>query len=213
MDLVSIPAGRAVMANPVPRDRIFQYSPCRGLSTHPRAMNMQLTVQCWWGIHSASFSRQAKVVTLVIAYTILTKTIYKYQSNYVWKNIWAVIDISIWHLCLQKCKILACNFQMYGEKETGTHLTWFQESWGRHLAAGILVNIFIQQRQVNDIIDPYLIQTIILRIYHDYGDGQSFISCPAPLQKLLTNNYNSLQLCALRIMISQIKSRARKQEC
>ena len=102
MDLVSIPAWRAVLANPVPRDRIFQYSPCRGLSTHPRAMNMQLTVQCWWGIHSASFSRQAKVVTLVIAYTILTKTIYKYQSNYVWKNIWAVIDISIWHLCLQK---------------------------------------------------------------------------------------------------------------
>ena len=58
-----------------------------------------------------------------------------------------------------------------------------------------------------------LIQTIILRIYHNYGDGQSFISCPAPLQKLLTNNYNSLQLCALRIMILQIKSRARKQEC
>ena len=46
MDLVSIPAWREVMANPVPRDKIFQYSPCRGLSTHPRAMNMQLTVQC-----------------------------------------------------------------------------------------------------------------------------------------------------------------------
>ena len=114
MDLVSIPAGRAVMANPVPRDRIFHYSPCRGLNTHPRAMNMQLAVQCWWGIQSASLSRQAKVVSLVIAYTILTKTISKYQSNYVWKNIWGVIDISIWHASLQKWKILACNFQMYG---------------------------------------------------------------------------------------------------
>ena len=70
-----------------------------------------------------------------------------------------------------------------------------------------------QQRQVIDIIDPYLIQTIILRIYHGYGDGQSFLSCPAPLQKFFTNHDNSLQLCVLRIMISQIKSRARKREC
>ena len=41
MDLVSIPASRGVLANPIPRDKIFQYSPCRGLSTHPRAMNTQ----------------------------------------------------------------------------------------------------------------------------------------------------------------------------
>ena len=47
MDLVSIPAGRAVLANPVPRAKIFQYSPCREMSTHPLVMNMQLTVQCW----------------------------------------------------------------------------------------------------------------------------------------------------------------------
>ena len=40
MDLVSIPAGRVVLANPVPRAKIFQYSPCREMSTHPRAMNM-----------------------------------------------------------------------------------------------------------------------------------------------------------------------------
>ena len=42
---------------------------------------------------------------------------------------------------------------------------------------------FIQQ--VIDIIDPYLIQTIILRIYHSYGDCQSFLSFPAPLQQFL----------------------------
>ena len=41
MDLVSIPASRGVLANPIPRDKIFQYSPCRELSTHPRAMNMK----------------------------------------------------------------------------------------------------------------------------------------------------------------------------
>ena len=41
MDLVSIPAGRVVLANPVPRAKIFQYSPCRGLSTHP------LQGECW----------------------------------------------------------------------------------------------------------------------------------------------------------------------
>ena len=67
---------------------------------------------------------------------------------------------------------------------------------------------FIQQ--VIDIIGPYLIQTIILRIYHSYGDCQSFLSFPAPLQKFLPNHDNSLQLCALR---TQSKSRARKREC
>ena len=72
---------------------------------------------------------------------------------------------------------------------------------------------FIQQRQTIDTIDPYQIQPIILRIYHGYGDGQSFLSCAAPFQNFLTNHDNSLQLCALRIMISQIKSRARKREC
>ena len=59
----------------------------------------------------------------------------------------------------------------------------------------------------------HLAVLIILRIYHGYGDGQSFLSCPAPLQKFFTNHDNSLQLCVLRIMISQIKSRARKREC
>ena len=53
---------------------------------------------------------------------------------------------------------------------------------------------FIQQ--VIDIIDPYLIQTIILRIYHSYGDCQSFLSFPALLQQFLPNHDNSLQLCA-----------------
>ena len=40
MELVSIPAGRAVLANPVPRAKIFQCSPCREMNSHPRAMNM-----------------------------------------------------------------------------------------------------------------------------------------------------------------------------
>ena len=40
MDLVSIPAGRAVLANPVPRAKIFQCSPCREMNSHPHAMNM-----------------------------------------------------------------------------------------------------------------------------------------------------------------------------
>ena len=42
MDLVSIPASRGVLANPIPRDKIFQYSPCRELSTHPCAMNSSM---------------------------------------------------------------------------------------------------------------------------------------------------------------------------
>ena len=71
----------------------------------------------------------------------------------------------------------------------------------------------VHQRQVFEIIDPFLIQPIILRIYHGYGDGQSFLSCPAPLLKFLPNHDNSLQLCTLRIMISQIKSSARKRHC
>ena len=62
--------------------------------------------------HSASLSRQAKAVILVLMSLILTKAMNKFQSNYVWKNIWGFIDISIWHVCLQKCKILACNFSM-----------------------------------------------------------------------------------------------------
>ena len=71
-------------------------------------------------------------------------------------------------------------------------------SSGRHFSQH-----FIHQRQVIDVIDPYLIQPIILRIYHGCGDGHIFFSCPAPLQKFLTIRDNSLQLCALRIMISR----------
>ena len=100
-----------------------------------------------------------------------------------------------------------------GKKKLLHTLPDFKKAGGAIQRQAFQSTFFIQQRHLNDIIDPYLIQTIILRIYHDYGDGQSFISCPAPLQKLLTNNYNSLQLCAQRIMISQIKSRAKKQEC
>ena len=62
--------------------------------------------------HNVSFCRQAKVGTLVSAQLFLTKTIHKCPSNHVWKNIWGFIDTSMWHLCLQKCKILAGNLQM-----------------------------------------------------------------------------------------------------
>ena len=41
MDFVCIPASRIGLINPLPRAKIDQSSPCRGLSTHPRAMNTQ----------------------------------------------------------------------------------------------------------------------------------------------------------------------------
>ncbi len=41
MDFVCIPASRIGLTNPLPRAKIDQSSPCRGLSTHPRAMNTQ----------------------------------------------------------------------------------------------------------------------------------------------------------------------------
>ncbi len=66
---------------------------------------------------------------------------------------------------------------------------------------------FIQQ--VIGIIDPYLIQTIILRIYYSYGDCQSFLSFPAPLQQFLPNHDNSLQLCALHTQSKGMGKKAR----
>ena len=41
MDFVCIPASRIGLINPLPRAKIDQSSPCRGLGTHPRAMNTQ----------------------------------------------------------------------------------------------------------------------------------------------------------------------------
>ena len=41
MDLACILASRVGLTNPLPRAKIDQSSPCRGLSTHPRAMNTQ----------------------------------------------------------------------------------------------------------------------------------------------------------------------------
>ena len=93
MDLVSIPAGRVVLANPVPRAKIFQSSPQRQdfpmLSLQrveqPSSRDEHVVDSSMLVRHHAVqvFCRQAKVVTLVIAFLILTKTIHRFRSNYV----------------------------------------------------------------------------------------------------------------------------------
>ena len=46
MDLACILASREGLTNPLPRGKIDQSSPCRGLSTRSQAMNTQLVFQC-----------------------------------------------------------------------------------------------------------------------------------------------------------------------
>ena len=71
----------------------------------------------------------------------------------------------------------------------------------------------VHQRQVFEIIDPFLIQPIILleNLPWLWWRPVLFI-LPCTIAKVPSND-KYLQLCGRRIMIAHSKSRARKQEC
>ena len=90
-------------AHSVQADALWGRSIKFQMKTHHKINTSLLMLREW--TYTAS-SRDA------LGNTSPKKTIHKCPSNHVWKNIWGFINTSMWHLCLQKCKILAGNLQI-----------------------------------------------------------------------------------------------------